>query len=197
MECPISELVEADAEVGCGEIAVRFRFAVLFAEEDVSGFGGPGDGQSERNEESIEFSRIGEPGIFEVEAAGFDVAEGALDGPAFLAGFKRALGFEGGGEDRECAIFDAFCGEAQGQSERLIERGRAAMTVFRVGPMRRLQSETFKESFWPLSRSTVMFSFTRSAKGMPFFRRHSIRSAPMNSRSPSGVSTGEAPNKAR
>ena len=90
MKCPISELVEADAEVGCGEIAVRFRFAVLFAEEDGSGFGGPGDGQSEQNEESVEFSRIGEPGIFEVEAAGFDVAEGALDGPAFLVGFKRA-----------------------------------------------------------------------------------------------------------
>ena len=94
-----SELIEADAEPGLGEVSVRFAGGCVAPDEDRGGLGGPGDRESDEAEEQGELAG-GEPGVLEIEAAGFGVAEEAFDGPALAVGREGGAGRGVGGDDR-------------------------------------------------------------------------------------------------
>ena len=86
-----SELIEADAEPGLGEVSVCFAGGGLAARQDRGGLGSPGDREGDEAEEQVELAGGDEPGVLEVEAAGLGVAEEAFDGPALAVSREGCL----------------------------------------------------------------------------------------------------------
>ena len=75
---------------------------------------GPGHGQGDDDEQTVELFGLGEPGVFHVQATGFAVAEQTFDMPAFTVQLKRPGGLDVGGDDQELAIGQAPGSEAGG-----------------------------------------------------------------------------------
>ncbi len=65
---------------------------------------GPGHGESDDDEEGVEFGRVGGAGVFHVETTGFAVAEQAFDLPAFPIDVEGLVGGSVGGDDQELPL---------------------------------------------------------------------------------------------
>ena len=124
-----SELIEADAEPGLGEVSVCFAGGGLAARQDRGGLGSPGDREGDEAEEQVELAGGDEPGVLEVEAAGLGVAEEALDGPALAVSREGGAGRGVGGDDEERAVVETPGGEVQPQ-------GTAGLVVAESGAER-------------------------------------------------------------
>ena len=110
-----SELVEAGAEPGLGEVSVCLARRRLASEEDRGGPRGPGEGEGDEGDEQVELSGHDEAGVLEIEAAGLGVSEEAFDGPALAVGREGGAGRGVGGDDEEGPVVETPGGEVKPQ----------------------------------------------------------------------------------
>ncbi len=99
-----SEPVESGAEPGLGEIAVRLSLRPARPEQGGGGASGPGEGEGDEAHQEVELAGSGEAGVFEVEAAGFGVAEQAFDRPALAIGGESLSGGDIGNDDQPLVL---------------------------------------------------------------------------------------------
>lgn len=69
---------------------------------------GPGHGEGDDDEKGVEFVRVGDAGVFDVEAPGFAVAKQAFDLPPFPVDAEGLVGGSVGGDDQELIVGEAF-----------------------------------------------------------------------------------------
>lgn len=109
---PVSESIEAGSEPGLLTTTMRFSSDILAAHDPRCATIGPGDSQGDDDKTGSELFRVGNMGVFNIEAARLGVGEEALHVPPPTVKIKTARAVvEIGCDNQQLAFGNAFSGE--------------------------------------------------------------------------------------